>query len=470
MTSTSVKDFGGLMNYVNTSNMGANGAKSFSNSMNFGDVMTKAQDSQTPKDVGQVDTKTPKTEANGKDDFKSQVESARKLDNKKPEISKNEPKEVTEDEMNALEEAGKEIVQAIADEMEVTLEEVEEAIEVLGLNVISLLEPSNLQNVVLELSDETEPIALVTNENLFGAVKDLTTIVDATVADVAEDMDIEVSDVKNLIELAEVQENSPEMEMSVETISDQDTIKEAPKFKVEVNDKTIEVDKNGNEIKTTTETPLKDTKVQPKESKEESSKEESHDFKNSEGTLFKNPMTNNLVNEIGENETEIPESPTSFVSEETQDIMNQIMDRMKIDLTPDMDEIEISLHPASLGNVKVNLTANKAGEITAEFKVQNELVKAAVEAELNDLRETFKASGTKVTEIEVSVELQSFDSNLWQGKGHESGTESGNREDRRPRRINLNDLDALFEDEASEEEILAAKMMEANGNTVDFTA
>lgn len=475
MTSTSVKDFGGLMNYVNTNSVGANQSKSFSQSMNFGDVMTKAQDSQTPKDVGQTNTKTPKTEESDKNDFKSKLDSSRKadssrnVDEKKPAKQEKEPKEVSEDEMNALEEASKEIVQAIANEMEVTVEEVEEVMKVMGLNLVSLLDSSNIGNLVLEISDETEPIALVTNENLFETVKELTTVVDATIADVAKDMDIEVSDFKNLVELAESQVNSPEMEMSVETNSDTDTIKEAPKFTVEVNDNSIEVDENGNEIKTTTVTP-KDTKADQKESEEESKNDNDSGFRQTSENLMKTPTSNNLVNEIGEKATEIPQSPTSFVSEQTQDIMNQIMDRMKIDLKPEMDEIEIELHPASLGNVKVNLTSNKAGEVTAEFKVQNELVKAAVEAELNDLRETFKATGTKVTEIEVSVELQNFDSNLWQGKGHDSNAESRNSQERRPRRINLNDINALFEDEATEEEMLAAKIMEANGNTVDFTA
>ena len=33
----------------------------------------------------------------------------------------------------------------------------------------------------------------------------------------------------------------------------------------------------------------------------------------------------------------------------------------------------------------------------------------------------------------------------------------------------MNDLDALFEEEASEEELLNAQMMEMNGNTVEYT-
>ncbi|MDE7403537.1 MAG: hypothetical protein K2M81_00380, partial [Lachnospiraceae bacterium] len=63
-----------------------------------------------------------------------------------------------------------------------------------------------------------------------------------------------------------------------------------------------------------------------------------------------------------------------------------------------------------------------------------------------------------------------FESNLWQGQGREENASSHNNSRKSPRRINLNDWDGTFREEADEEELLAAKMMEANGNTVDYTA
>ena len=148
--------------------------------------------------------------------------------------------------------------------------------------------------------------------------------------------------------------------------------------------------------------------------------------------------------------------------------MNQIMDYMKLQLKPDMDQLEMQLHPESLGTVRVQLM-NKGGEITAQFQVQNETVKAAMESQLVDLKESLKDQGVKVEAVEVTVESNGFESNLWQGQGREENASSQNGK-RTPRRINLNELDALFEERASEEELLAAKMMEMNGNTVDYTA
>ena len=147
--------------------------------------------------------------------------------------------------------------------------------------------------------------------------------------------------------------------------------------------------------------------------------------------------------------------------------MNQIMDYMKIQLKPGMEQLEMQLHPASLGTVQVQISA-RGGEITAQFHVQNETVKAAIESQISTLQESFKEQGVKVQEIQVTVESHGFESNLWQGQSREENTSSQNGK-KQPRRINLNELNGVFAEEASEEEVLAAKMMEANGNTVDYT-
>ena len=103
------------------------------------------------------------------------------------------------------------------------------------------------------------------------------------------------------------------------------------------------------------------------------------------------------------------------------------------------------------------------------FHVQNEAVKTAVETQMIQLKEALNDQGVKVEAIEVSVDTRGFESSLWQGQEN-PGQEAYEQQRRTPRRINLASLDASFEEEATEEEVLAAKMMEANGNTVDITA
>ena len=81
-----------------------------------------------------------------------------------------------------------------------------------------------------------------------------------------------------------------------------------------------------------------------------------------------------------------------------------------------------------------------------------------------------KYKGVKVEAIEVTVQTHQFEQNLEQGRGNNSNTANETGAGRkRTRRINLN---AAFAEEEpqTEEDRIAADMMSANGNTVDFTA
>jgi len=479
MTSANVKDLSSIMTFVSGT---ANNAKSnMSSSMNFGDVMTKAESKdQTSTQNDQISSQKTKTNSS---EFKDKL--TRKADQvEKPKTEKTQKAEDASENLNqtteeipdetkeVLSEVANVVIQNIADVMDVPTEDVITAIDSLDMTQMSVLDTANIGQIVLELSGETDPMVLVTDEDIFNTVNDLTTMVDATIADAAEDMDIEVPALNEIISAINNEGDLNGMEMSVEADSDIDEIKEpAPKLTANVKDtdseSTVETDDKGNVIKTVNTVDAKDSSVD--EDKDDSSehadaKSEGH---TEQGISYKNPILNNIINDVSESSV-VNETP-QYLSEDTQAIMDQILDHIKVNIKEDVNQLELQLHPASLGNVKINLTANKAGEVTAEFKVQNEAVKAAVEAQIQSLRETFEESGSKVTAVEVSVEMQSFDQNLWQGK-EENPNQNNEPEKRRQRRININDLDALFADDADEEDILAAEMLEATGGTVDYTA
>ena len=144
------------------------------------------------------------------------------------------------------------------------------------------------------------------------------------------------------------------------------------------------------------------------------------------------------------------------------------MDYMRVQLKPDMSNLEMQLHPASLGSLQVQV-ASKGGVVTAQFFTQNETVKAALESQMIQLKESFAEQGVKVEAIEVTVQTHEFERNLNQGQGQRSGEEPARKS--RPRRIDLSggmspeELEIL-----DEQERLAADMMAANGNSVDYTA
>lgn len=475
MTSANVKGLNSLMNFVGTQAAAQN--KGMQSQMNFGDVMAKTES----KDQSNTQTDAFSQTKTQKPSFSDKASKVKDITKSEPKDMENveEPKELSDEDIAKLSEAASTVVNEIAKELEVPVEIVEDAMDDLGLSDISMLDTSNIGDVVLSVSGETDPMVLVTDEDIFNTVNDLTTMVDATVADLAEDMDIEVDALKGMIEDIEPQnenlKNNAFVEMGVEANSDNNSIKDPVQrltVTVENNGKetAVETDENGNAIKTisTVDTKTEVSKNQNEPEENHSETKDDNSKADEQGMSFKTPIFNNNIDNVND-VPEVVETPT-YTSAEASEIMDQILDHIKVNIRPDVDELELQLHPASLGNVKINLTANKAGEITAEFKVQNENVRAAVEAQLQSLRETFESSGNKVTAIEVSVDTQSFDENLWNGQ--QQNTNDGQEpEKKRQRRINVADLDALFADEdATEEEILAAEMLEASGGTVDYTA
>ena len=72
--------------------------------------------------------------------------------------------------------------------------------------------------------------------------------------------------------------------------------------------------------------------------------------------------------------------------------MRQIMDYMKVSVKADSSELEMQLHPQSLGTLHIQM-ASRNGVVTANFIAQNETVKAALESQMVQLKENFAEQG-----------------------------------------------------------------------------
>jgi flagellar hook-length control protein FliK len=182
----------------------------------------------------------------------------------------------------------------------------------------------------------------------------------------------------------------------------------------------------------------------------------------------------NLFNQIVNNITEaVDVQATGALSytdrAQMENIVRQLTEKISIMATEDKTTMELSLHPASLGNVNIMLTSSKEG-IVAKFTAQNQIVKEAVEAQMTQLQQKFDEAGIKVTSIEVTIASHAFEQNLQQqdrGNEPEENAKSGKKG---LRRINLTEIGEAEEVERSEAERIAAQMMAMNGNSVDFSA
>ncbi len=166
-----------------------------------------------------------------------------------------------------------------------------------------------------------------------------------------------------------------------------------------------------------------------------------------------------------EAEVQVQDTAFSYASN-VNEIAEQILDRMKTVTDGDYSDVEMQLHPASLGTLHIHVT-NNAGVLTASFVTENEAVRSAVESQMVRLIEQFETQGIKIEAVEVTVASHAFEQGSDAGKSNESG--EGER--KRSRRINLGDFSGDIDTQDMEEdEKIAAEMMAANGNTVDFMA
>lgn len=474
MTSAPVKNAGSLLNYINTGNNVP--SKTSGTDNNFGSAMNKA----TTGNRNLYETR-PSAAAKSSGTANVTEMSKNTADNRKvTDVNNTEQPQKTdsfEKQADEITKAADKMKNSIMETLDVSEEDLQEAMEILGLDMVSLLDPSNLSQLVLTLSGETDPSSLLTNEALFQDLQSLQQMAGELTQELQQILSLTPEELTGA--MADVQEwmqnagNVPADGTVGEEPVDGNTDGEEKEQRINVDirvngqEVSLETDGNGNVTRT-----VQMTKADSEDSGNTTKQEEGR--QNSEGkdtgadALSNNAMFNNpLQNRVAVNETSFTQSTTAYTSN-TQEIMDQILSNIKIRITPNVDSLEMQLHPQSLGTVHVQLT-NHAGEITAMFHVQNEAVKTAVETQMLQLKEALNDQGVKVEAIEVSVDTRGFESSLWQGQEN-AGQEAYEQQRRTPRRINLASLDASFEEEATEEEVLAAKMMEANGNTVDFTA
>lgn len=164
------------------------------------------------------------------------------------------------------------------------------------------------------------------------------------------------------------------------------------------------------------------------------------------------------------------EGVTEFSSQlDVSDIVRQIVEYSKVTLGNTETTMELQLNPEHLGRIYLEITS-KEGVVSARITAQNEIVKEALESQIAELKQNMNQAGVKVDAVEVTVGSHEFEKNLEQNaKQDERQAEEQEKAAKQTRRINLNELDELS-GLMTEEESLVAQMMADQGNSVDFTA
>lgn len=487
-----VNNVNALLNYATGQTVSAGGSQEEIVKEGFAKLMVKMSDqlsnlqsdaggSQTMVKTAAMDMTSQKdTMSNGSDKQMNVTKDSAQSDRTKDAVQQDGNREVakdtkdvkTENVQEEVEKKGEELIQDIAEEMNVTPEEVEAAMEVLGLTMMELFDPDNLKQLLLNLEGSTDELSLVTNEVLYGNLQSLLETAEEDLGMLAEELGMSKEELSTLLEqmVSEQQETN---------MQDMTSAQETPEVNLEgMKDYTVSVHRDGEtvQMKVTvddgsgaksvteevTDSPKMEVQNVSKHKENNTSDMGNKGEGNSSGSaLLQAPVQQTQVSEV---QTAEP----VFQSAQTEEIMDQIMEYMKINVKAETQELEMQLHPASLGTVNVQIAA-KDGILTAHFTTQNETVRAVIETQLIQLKNQFEEQGIKVDAVEVTVANHAY-GEQFSGQ-NENMAQEQDKTKKGVRRINLDEIgeeEDLGEMEDSER--IAVEMMQASGSTVDYMA
>jgi len=383
----------------------------------------------------------------------------------------------------------KDVKDAIKDELDVTDEQIEKAMEDLGLQFLDLTDQSNLAALVTKLSGSEDSASLLVSdafpqivlkvndlagglqEDLGISMEDLQKMAELVTTDVEE-----AGTTDNLYESAKATEVTEETMQKTEDVKDTVVAEEATE-QVEIpTEETIEPTKTDETDELVT-AGSKDvtTEKQTDQGQEDATDQDTDAFLKQQTKTEIHPtqdltpmQAESPITEFASHMEPTVELPTGE-SVSVQSIIDQIVEASRTTMDGDKTTVEMLLHPEGLGKVLMEVTEEN-GQVRAHIYTQNEKVKEALENQMFQLKEQMNQSQTKVQSVEISVGTHEFERNLEAGQqNQEQGQEGQNQRPKKMRNLNMNDLDDLHGLMTQEEE-LVTKMMRDQGNTVNYTA
>ena len=404
---------------------------------------------------------------------------------------------------DVLEQAAEEVVDTLAEKYGVDEETIQNLLETNGLSALDLLNPQNLISFIVQLTGVSSGEELLLDENFLSVMETLNHLAEGLM----NYLNVDLNGLQELVaemDLVATTEEVPTdfQEVLNEVLQDVDGLEKTETTVTETSgteqnvEEAVETQNVKTESATATETEesqdeASEINVEKQEeplAKETSDSEEStvrqensegQGFsrnQNSEGNAFLNQNANETIvnTQTTVNVSQAVEMPqmtqfSSYLSADAVQIMEQIVQQMRVTISNEITTMEMQMNPENLGKVYVNISSEE-GVVNAQFHATNEVVKEALEAQISTLRESLNQAGVKVDAIEVTIASHEFERNLeQQSQNPEEQMNAEKQNVQKRRNLNLDSLDELS-GMMTEEETLVAQIMRDNGNSVDFTA
>lgn len=318
----------------------------------------------------------------------------------------------------------KDIVEIIQETFNVSEQEIETALDDLGLNKLDLLSGTGLNELLSKISPNGEISNLLVNSEFSKAAKEMFTVIDNLKETIKSDFSLSDQEITNIFKT--LKEN---LEPSNKTITIAD-----------VTPKQVNITENQNVI-------VEEDNAYQTENTDSSESKNNTGNNNSSNDLSQGIMTK--ITEALENISTDDVDPVK--------IMKQIIDEIKLTVKQDMTKLEMQLYPEQLGKISLQVMS-KDGIVTAQIAAQTTAVKEALEGQLFILKQNMEEQGIKVDSIEVTLASPGFQQNSESQEG-----EAGKNDFKKSRLL------GTF-GEVEEEVSLEEQLMEDSGSTVSYKA
>lgn len=379
-----------------------------------------------------------------------------------------------------LEELQNKVKKALAEKLGMTEEEVQEAMEVMGITFQNLLTGNGLAELVQQLSGAEDVTALLFQSDFQELMRQVDALVTEFLGDTGvtpEELDGMLMKLQSQAEQNVQAGEDVQFEVPREMVQQQEE-ENVAKTKTEIMyqeipEETTVLRENVESTETAAIPQVDNQQEAEKEGQFSPENKQSQGFSRTpEKTEIRNDSPQNqiayqtvetTVDTVGEQIVQTLEQ--TYVNAE--DIVKQITEFTKISMQQAQTSLEMQLNPANLGKIYLHVMS-KEGVITAQLAAQNEAVKQALESQTAVLRENMSQQGLKVEAVEVTIASHEFEQNLENDRQQAGQEQEGKQSGKSQRFLSAEQLDELS-GFMTEEETLAAKIMLENGNSMDMT-
>lgn len=410
----------------NTSNAGTGSSDS---KLGIADAVKTAKDQNTTDTKNtKADTDVVDKKQNAADTGKADKTDKSKQDNKSDE---------------KVNDVVQNVKDTIKEELDVSDEDIAKAMEVLGITDNDLLSVVKVTELVSALTG-ADSITLITDDDMSGKLTSVLDAVNTAQEDIADMLNTDVDDAVLVVRTDAV----------VKKDTDETAVKNT--------DSSITDNQSVSETESLSDVLAAKVTAQGSSKHEESTGE--HTGEQNHNTQSYGGVADSIIQSMKDSFADIVTEDTSRVSE--ADIVNQVIDQIKLSSGRELTSIEVMLNPERLGSVHVTVTA-KNGILSAQIAAQNEQVKTALENQVTALKENFQNQGIKVEAVEITVMTHQFEAGQNFGQNESERKQS---EQKINKKLNLSDYMDDEDETVSAQDIRRKDSIQNGNSSVEYMA